>query len=55
MKIASLNQVFEGTVLKIGDEVDDENGFIINTLAVNIDGKWHQCYGDGYYEDDYEI
>jgi hypothetical protein len=39
---ASRMQSFYGTVLKIGDVIDDR-GFIANPLSCKIDGTWHDA------------
>lgn len=39
---ASRMQSFCGTVLEIGDVIDDM-GFIKNTLSYKIDGTWHDA------------
>ena len=36
---ASQMRCFEGTVLEIGDSVD-ENGFLTNKICRKVDGKW---------------
>ena len=47
MRVASRNKFFYGTALKMGDSVDSR-GFIKNTLAVKVDGKWYKYrQGDG--------
>ena len=38
-RIASRNQVFYGTVMEIGYDVN-EDGFILKPIAQKIDGKW---------------
>ncbi len=50
MRVATRNQCFYGTALKVGDAVDSR-GFIKHSLAVKVDGKWHkyQHDSDNYY------
>ena len=38
---ASRMQFFEGTVLEIGDSVD-ENGFLTNYICCKVNGKWQE-------------
>ena len=37
---ASKMQVFQGTTLVIGREIDDE-GFIVEAICKKVNGKWH--------------
>lgn len=41
-RIASRGQCFCGTVLYIGESVNDE-GFIVNPICYKKDGSWHDC------------
>ena len=36
---ASRYQIFQGTILYVGEDVDS-NGFIVNPIAVKREGKW---------------